>query len=92
MKFSEEQIIIRLQSVKHSFSYSQGKLIAEFKFLNFTEAFSFATQVALEASQIQHYPTIQIGGNKVQLWLYSPVEVGITEKDFELAKRILNIQ
>ena len=91
MKLSEEQVIIKLQALRNTFSYSQGKLIAEFKFLNFSEAFCFLTRLALIASRLDHYPSLLLEENKVKISLYSSMHQGITEKDFQLASQILLI-
>jgi 4a-hydroxytetrahydrobiopterin dehydratase len=71
-----------------------GKLCKDFKFINFIEAFSFITKIALESEKINHHPEITISYNKVNIKLITHDINQISEKDIDLAKKIdkLNIQ
>ncbi len=88
IKLSDEQIIIRLQDIKSKWSYSQGKLVAEFKFRDFSETFAFMTRVALAAEAISHHPDWHNQYNRLKIQLFTHECNGITDKDFELARRI----
>jgi len=69
-----------------------NKLYKEFKFENFSEAFSFMTRVALLAESNQHHPTWKNEWNKVEIWLSTHDQGDIvTEKDKALAKAIDNL-
>lgn len=66
-----------------------GKLHQEFKFKNFSEAFSFMTRVAFLAESMQHHPEWSNVWNKVTIDLCTH-EAGdqITQKDRDLAAKI----
>ena len=61
----------------------------EFVFKDFSEAFSFMTQVALAAEKMNHHPRWTNEYNKVDIWL-STHDAGdvVTEKDHKLAGKI----
>ena len=64
-----------------------GKLCKEFKFINFIEAFSFITKIALESEKMNHHPDITISYNKVNIKLITHDINQISEKDIDLAKK-----
>ena len=66
-----------------------NKLYRQFKFKDFSEAFSFMTRVALAAEKMDHHPTWTNTYNQVEIWL-STHDAGdvVTEKDLKLAKKI----
>ncbi|MFZ6053293.1 4a-hydroxytetrahydrobiopterin dehydratase [Halocola ammonii] len=67
----------------------QDKLVREFEFENFQEAFGFMARVALLAEKAEHHPTWQNEYNKVLIELSTHDEGGkITQKDRDLAKAI----
>jgi 4a-hydroxytetrahydrobiopterin dehydratase len=72
----------------------EGKLCKDFKFINFIEAFSFITKIALESEKMGHHPDITISYNKVNIKLITHDINQISEKDIILAKKIdeLNIK
>ncbi|GBU09250.1 hypothetical protein AwWohl_03880 [Gammaproteobacteria bacterium] len=88
-KLTDDQIIHRLQEIKHRFSYNQGQLIAEFKFISFAEAFGFICKIAIHAAELKHFPIWSQNNQKVKISLYTESVKGLTEKDFEIAKIIL---
>ena len=67
----------------------QKTLTRTFKFKNFSQAFSFMTQVAIEAEKLNHHPNWSNEYNVVKINL-STHDAGniITKKDRELAKAI----
>ena len=65
-----------------------GKLCKDFKFINFIEAFSFITKIALESEKMNHHPDITISYNKVNIKLISHDINQISERDTDLAKKI----
>lgn len=59
-----------------------------FNFPNFVEAMAFVNRVAELAEQVQHHPDILVRYSKVTLTLSTHDAGGVTDKDFDLAKRI----
>jgi 4a-hydroxytetrahydrobiopterin dehydratase len=64
-------------------------LYREFRFTDFSEAFSFMTRVALIAEKMDHHPRWTNVYNKVEVWLNTH-DAGnvVTEKDRKLAQKI----
>lgn len=60
----------------------------EFKFKNFSEAFSFMTRAALAAEKLDHHPEWSNVYNKVDVRLTTHSADGLTALDFELAKKM----
>ena len=66
----------------------QGAAIARtHQFKDFVAAIKFVNRVAMVAERAWHHPDIDIRWNKVTLTLSTHSEGGLTEKDFDLAKR-----
>ena len=59
-----------------------------FNFPNFVDAMAFVNSVADLAEQAQHHPDILVRYSKVTLTLSTHDAGGVTDKDFDLAKRI----
>jgi 4a-hydroxytetrahydrobiopterin dehydratase len=66
-----------------------NKLVREFKFADFMEAFTFMTRVAMIAEKMNHHPTWYNVYNYVRIEL-STHDAGdrVTEKDRNLARAI----
>ena len=66
-----------------------NKLVKEFTFNDFTDAFAFLTKVAFAAEKQNHHPEIYNVYNKVIISLQTH-DAGnvVTEKDHKLAKTI----
>jgi len=65
------------------------KLIRKFSFKNFKDAFSFMTLIAEAAEQMNHHPNWTNKYNIVEIELCThDANNKLTEKDFELAKKI----
>ncbi|CAN5227296.1 4a-hydroxytetrahydrobiopterin dehydratase [soil metagenome] len=62
-----------------------------FEFDEFMEAIEFVNDVAEIAEDAEHHPDIDIRWNKVTLMLTTHSEGGLTENDFELARKIDNL-
>jgi len=66
-----------------------NKLIKNFEFKNFIDAFSFITKVAIVSEKMNHHPAILNTYNKVQIQLYTHDKGNIiTSKDYQLAEAI----
>jgi len=62
-----------------------------FEFDDFSQAIDFVNSVAEIAEEEDHHPDIDIRWNKVHLSLSTHSEGGLTELDFQLAKKIDNL-
>ena len=65
-------------------------ILREFKFLNFIEAFSFMTKVALICEKYNHHPNLENVYSKVILKLSTHDLGGITNLDQTIASEINN--
>lgn len=66
-----------------------NKLVGEFEFKDFSEAFGFMTRVAIVAEKLNHHPEWSNVYNRVTIELSTHDEGNVvTDKDRELAKRI----
>ncbi len=65
----------------------QSVITRTFEFKDFPAAIRFVNGVARRAEKAWHHPDIDIRWNKVTLTLTTHDAGGLTEKDFELAKR-----
>lgn len=72
-----------------SWTEKDHKLVREFRFRDFSEAFAFLTRVAIEAEKQNHHPEIFNVYNKVVISLQTH-DAGniVTEKDHALAAAI----
>lgn len=65
-----------------------GRLVKEYSFADFNEAFGFMARVALLAETRNHHPEWANVYNRVSIALYTHDAGGLSEKDFELAASI----
>ncbi|MBR9922005.1 MAG: pterin-4-alpha-carbinolamine dehydratase [Bacteroidetes bacterium] len=74
------------------FKEADNKLIATFTFEDFSQAFAFMTEVAIQAEKHNHHPNWSNVWNTVEFEL-STHDAGdvVTEKDHKLAKAIEKI-
>ncbi len=66
----------------------QHKLYRHFVFSNFVDAWGFMCQVALLAETMNHHPDWSNVYDRVEIWLTTHDADGISERDFELARKI----
>lgn len=86
-KFSENEISAALKNVT-GWSIANGKLHKEFKLGSFVEAFGFMSSVALIAEGMNHHPEWFNVYNKVSIDLTTHDVGGISNLDFEFAKKV----
>ncbi len=72
-------------------SLADGKLHRDFRFGDFVEAFAFMTAAALHAEKLDHHPEWSNVYARVAVDLVTHDAKGITELDFELARRMTEI-
>lgn len=71
---------------------SNGRLVREFKFKDFQEAFTFMTRVGFMAEKMDHHPNWSNSYNFVRIELYTHDQGDVvTEKDRRLALAIDSI-
>lgn len=69
--------------------YSNNQIEKVFSFKDFIQASAFVTAVGLEAERMDHHPDILIHSwNKVKISISTHSEGGVTDKDFQLARKI----
>ncbi|AHC52321.1 pterin-4-alpha-carbinolamine dehydratase [Sulfolobus acidocaldarius SUSAZ] len=90
MKLDENEIKRRLGEIE-GWSYENNKLKKTFKFKNFYESVEFVRKIQPIADEMDHHPDLCVYYNRVVLELSTHSEGGVTEKDFELAKKINKI-
>ena len=85
-RLADEEIGRRLSALP-DWRLEAGKLQRTFDFADFTQAFAFMTEVAREAELLDHHPEWSNVYNRVSVALVTHDAKGITELDFELARR-----
>jgi len=66
----------------------RNRIICEFRFKDFVEAFTFMTRLAFMAEKAGHHPDIFNSYSLVRVELHSHDAGGITERDLDLAHAI----
>jgi 4a-hydroxytetrahydrobiopterin dehydratase len=64
------------------------QIVKNFVRADFAQAMTFVNEVAAAAEAAGHHPDIDIRWNQVTLALSSHAEGGLTDRDFQLAARI----
>jgi 4a-hydroxytetrahydrobiopterin dehydratase len=82
---TDPAILEQAQTLQHWDVNDDGKLELGIEFDDFKQAFSFMTQVALRAEQINHHPEWYNVYNRVSMVLYTHDSENLTEKDIQLA-------
>jgi 4a-hydroxytetrahydrobiopterin dehydratase len=83
----EEDISSRLE--RSQWRREGDEIVREWRLENFGEAMVFVNRVAEVAEDANHHPDIFVHGwNKVRLALTNHSAGGLTEADFDMAKRI----
>lgn len=87
-KLNQQEIQTRMSNIDSTWVL-KGKFIhREFLFKDFIEAFSFMTSVAFIAEKSDHHPNWNNVYNNVKISLNTHDADGLTDKDFDLAKKI----
>jgi 4a-hydroxytetrahydrobiopterin dehydratase len=88
---SDEEIEARLAGSE--WRREGDEIVREWKLENFAEAMAFVNRVADAAEEANHHPDILVHGwNKVRLSLTNHSAGGLTEPDFEMAKKFDGLQ
>jgi 4a-hydroxytetrahydrobiopterin dehydratase len=83
---SDDEIASRLAI--SSWERDGDEIVHNWKFADFAEAVAFVNRVAEAAEEANHHPDILVHGyNQVRLSLTNHAAGGLTEADFDMAKR-----
>ena len=85
-KLSAKQITESLAAVP-AWKQTGAAIARTFQFKDFPAAIQFVNALATVAEQAWHHPDIDIRWNKVKLTLTTHDAGGLTEKDFDLARK-----
>ena len=85
---SDEDVQARLGDLDDAWEKYGNSLRREFKFDDFTGAVDFVDRLTPIANEMNHHPDVFISWGLARVSLISHSEHGITEKDFELAKKL----
>ena len=86
---SPERIAELQAEIDPAWEVEDGKRLRRaFKFPDFTDAFGFATRVALVAESEGHHPDFDLGWGRVVLVLTTHTAGGLTDNDFIMAAKI----
>jgi 4a-hydroxytetrahydrobiopterin dehydratase len=81
-----EEISARLEGL--DWSLEGDEIVRQWEFTDFAAAMEFVNRVAGVAEQANHHPDILVHGwNKVRLSLTNHSAGGLTEPDFEMARK-----
>ena len=86
-KLTDGEIAAALHGLS-GWSVEGGKLHREFRFGDFSEAFGFMTRAALAAESMNHHPEWFNVWSRVVVDLQTHDAGGLTQLDFELARRM----
>jgi 4a-hydroxytetrahydrobiopterin dehydratase len=87
---NENDIATRLQGLG-DWQRNDDAISRSFKFKDFLGSIDFVNRLAPLAEGMGHHPDLSIAYNKVTVSLSTHSEGGLTEKDFELAKALDNL-
>jgi 4a-hydroxytetrahydrobiopterin dehydratase len=85
---SDEDVQAKLGDLGDGWEKYGNSLRREYKFDDFTGAVDFVNRLTPIANEMNHHPDLFITWGLVRVSLISHSEHGITEKDFELAKKL----
>jgi 4a-hydroxytetrahydrobiopterin dehydratase len=86
-KLSPAEIKSALPSVP-DWKKKGAAIVKTFVFEDFAGAMKFANAVARAAEKANHHPDFEIKWNKVTLTLSTHDQGGLTDKDFQLARKL----
>jgi 4a-hydroxytetrahydrobiopterin dehydratase len=84
---SDEQVQARIGEVQ-GWDSAGGALHKNFKLDDFKGSVDFVTRLTPVAEEMNHHPDLAISWNTVTVTITTHSEGGLTENDFELAKKI----
>ena len=88
MKTYTEQEADEILKDLNGWIYEENGIERAFEFKDFVEAFSFMTQIAILSEKANHHPELFNVYNEVNVRYTTHDAGGITDKDFDLARKI----
>jgi 4a-hydroxytetrahydrobiopterin dehydratase len=85
---SDEDVQAKLGELGEGWEKYGNSLRREFRFDDFTGAVDFVNKLTPIANELNHHPDVFLSWGLARISLISHSEHGITEKDFELAKKL----
>ena len=85
---SDEEVRKYLTDLDKAWELKDGKVVKSFQFSSFMDAIEFVNKVAKVAERLDHHPIITIKWKTVRFSLKSFDTDAITDRDFNLAKKI----
>jgi 4a-hydroxytetrahydrobiopterin dehydratase len=85
-KLSSEEVQARLSGLP-GWQIDAGELVKTFAFKDFLASLEFVNRVGELAEAAGHHPDIDIRYNRVRLGLVTHDAGGLTDKDFDLARK-----
>ena len=83
----EDEISSRLEGLR--WKREDQEIVRDLSFADFKQAIAFVNRVAEVAEEANHHPDILVHGwNKVRLSLTNHSAGGLTEADFQVARRL----
>ena len=89
-RLTENEVDFNLTTLK-GWSLNDNRIIKDFTFKNFKEAFNIMCDIADVAEELDHHPDWYNSYNTLNIKLSSHDVGGLTMNDFELASRIEEI-
>lgn len=91
IKLNSEEISRQLEIIPQ-WTLTDQQLHRVYHFERFSQAIAFVNRVAKLAEKAEHHPDILIKYNQVSLTLTTHDAGGLTQKDFDLARQISQLQ
>jgi 4a-hydroxytetrahydrobiopterin dehydratase len=86
-KLDQDEISRRMASLP-AWKVENDRLLRAFSFPDFKGALDFVNRVGAVAEELGHHPDIQLGWGRAAFEITTHDAGGITDNDFELARRI----
>lgn len=88
VRLSDEEIKEKLKDLKN-WEYKENSIVRFVKFKDFVTAVKFIDALVPVAEELEHHPDLELKNyNELTIKLTTHDEGGVTEYDFDLAKRI----
>jgi 4a-hydroxytetrahydrobiopterin dehydratase len=90
-KYTSSEVTTAMTSI-NDWILIEDRIIKEFQFADFVEAFGFMSRVALLAERANHHPEWSNVYNRVNIELTSHDVGGLSARDFKMASEIDNLK